>query len=257
MKKAASTLAFLLASPAAMAGVVFQMETAVSGQEPQSLEIAIADNNLAISGHADGAMIYRGEEQAMLAISHADDAYTVIDKKGVETVAATINPLLEQLERMPPKHRAQIEKMMGAELPGAAGPPAETSVVNTGRTDTISGFDCVWWEVEENGVKLREMCVTPVDNIPNGDEVMTVVGSMSEFYEEVLAQFTANFDFAMSGNPFADVGKMDGFPVKTRSFRDNALEAETVVKSAKAKSIDPSVFEAPAGYDRRSIAGIG
>lgn len=257
MKITASALMGLLSSPAALAGVVFEMQTAVTGEQPQSLEIAIDGGNLAITGHADGAMIFRSDDQAMLAISHADDAYTVIDKTGVETIAATINPLLEQLERMPPEHRARIEKMMGTELPDAPGPPADIAVMNTGRDDTVSGFECIWWEVEEDGVKLREMCVTPIDNIPDGDEVMTVVGSMSDFYEDVLARFTANFDFAMSGNPFADIGEMDGFPVKTRSFLGNALEAETVVKSAKAKTIDASVFEAPAGYDRRSIGGIG
>lgn len=253
MNKAASALVCLLSSPAAMAGVVFQMETAVTGEEPQTLEVAIDGGNLAITGHAEGAMIYRGDENAMLAISHSDRAYTVIDKESVESIAKTVNPLLEQLQRMPPEQRAQIEKMMGAELPGKSGPPARTSVINTKRADTVSGFDCVWWEVEENGIKLREMCVAPIDSIPDGSEVMTVVGSMSEFYEDVLAQFTANFDFAMSGNPFADIDEMDGFPVKTRSFRGNALEAESVVKSATEKSIDAAAFEAPAGYDKRSI----
>ncbi|MGH8496246.1 MAG: hypothetical protein ACREVN_08925, partial [Gammaproteobacteria bacterium] len=232
MNKAASALACLLSSPAAMAGVVFQMETAITGEEPQTLEIAVEGGNLAITGHADGGMVYRGRENAMLAISHSDRAYTVIDKQSVESIAKTINPLLEQLERMPPEHRAQIERMMGAELPGKSGSPTQTEVINTKRADEVSGFDCVWWEVEENGIKLREMCVTPIGNIPDGDEVMSVVGSMSDFYEDVLAQFTASFDFAMSGNPFADVNEMEGFPVKTRSFRGNALEAESVVKSA-------------------------
>ncbi|MGH8497139.1 MAG: hypothetical protein ACREVN_13490, partial [Gammaproteobacteria bacterium] len=61
------------------------------------------------------------------------------------------------------------------------------------------------------------------------------------------------FDFAMSGNPFADVNEMEGFPVKTRSFRGNALEAESVVKSATEKDIEDAAFEAPAGYERRTI----
>ncbi|CAN5137212.1 hypothetical protein BH24PSE2_BH24PSE2_04520 [soil metagenome] len=256
MKNTASLLVFL-ASPAALAGVVLEMETAVSGQEPQTLDVSVADGNLAITGHAEGAMIYRGKDDTLLAISHAEDAYTVIDRKSVERVATTVNPLLEQLERMPPAYRAQIERMVGAELPGPAGPPADTRVRNTKRTDEISGYECVWWEVEANGIKLREMCITPLDNIPKSDELMAVVSNMSDFYEQVLSQFSASFESAVTGNPLADISDMNGFPVKARSFRGKALESETVLKSAKAKPVADAVFEAPQGYERRSIPGIG
>lgn len=255
MNQFAIGLACLAASPVAMAGVVFQMETAITGEAPQALEVAVEDGKLAITGHADGGMIYRSDGNEMLAVSHEERAYTVIDKASIESIAKTVNPLLEQLERLPPQQREQIERMMGAELPGKSGPPARTEVINTRRTDAVSGFDCVWWEIEENGVKLREMCITDIGNVPEGSEVMKVLGSMSDFYEDVLAQFTASFDFAMTGNPFADVGEMEGFPVKTRSFRGNALEAESVVKSATARNIEDSAFEAPAGYERRSIGG--
>lgn len=254
--RAAGALFGLLLAPAAWAGVVFEIETVVSGEQPQALEIAIQDSKLAITGHSDGTMIYDGKAQSMLAISHRDKAYTVIDKEGAERIAAQINPVLEQLQRMPPAQRAQIEKMMGTQLPGSKGPAAETKLIDTGRDDTVSEFDCRWWEAEQNGATVREMCVTPRGDIPGGDDVMGVLADMSEFYEDVFAQFSTSFDFTASGNPFADVGEMKGLPVKTRIFRGNELESETVVKAAAEKDLGPDLFAPPAGYERRSISAL-
>lgn len=255
MSRAASAIIGLFLAPGAWAGVVFEIESVTSGAEPQPLEIAIEDGKLAVTGDADGAMIYDGTAQSMLAISHSDKAYTVIDKAAAERIAAQINPVLEQLERVPPAQRAQIEKMMGTQLPGAKRPAVETVLVDTGRNDTVSGFDCVWWEAKQNGLTVREMCVTPQDDIPGGDEVMSVLSNMSEFYEGVFAQFSDSFDFAVSGNPFADVGDMKGLPVKTRTFRGNELESETVIITATETALGPKPFQPPEGYERRGIGG--
>ena len=255
MSRAAGAVLTLFLAPGAWAGVVFQIESVTSGAEVQPLEIAIEDGKMAVTGDAEGAMIYDGAAQSMLAISHSDKAYMVIDKAAAERLAAQISPVLEQLERMPPAQRAQIEKMTGTRLPGAKRPPAETKLVDTGRSDTVSGFDCVWWEAKQNGLTVREMCVTPKNEIPGGGDVMAVLSEMSEFYEDVFAQFSGAFDFEMTGNPFADVRNMDGLPVKTRTFRGNELESETVIMSATETAIGPKPFQPPEGYERRSIGG--
>jgi hypothetical protein len=50
--------------------------------------------------------------------------------------------------------------------------------------------------------------------------------------------------------------ELGGFPVVTRDFgNDGALKVETVLRSAKRQTIEPSAFEPPSGYKRQEMFG--
>ena len=56
---------------------------------------------------------------------------------------------------------------------------------------------------------------------------------------------------------FAHVREIDGFPVSTKEFEDGKVTDETTLKSVEERSLDPAVFEPPAGYRKQAMGMPG
>ncbi len=217
-----------------------------------------------------GGMIYRGDSGEMIALDHGSKSYYVLDEASMrrmgEQLGSAMQQMQEALESMSPEQRAMAEKMMKQHLPQLqqATPqqeqvPATVHAMDT--TDTISGFECDYYEVRRGERKIRELCVTPWAGIPGGRDIADAMLDMADFFERMTSALSQETGFPVPVDQqeiFAHLKELDGYPVLTREFdRAGKVATESVLKSATAAELDASIFEPPAGYREMRTPGPG
>ena len=84
-----------------------------------------------------------------------------------------------------------------------------------------------------------------------------------ENFQQVFANFAKVFEdmaksvpmlAGMMSNEFDAQSKINGFPVRSRSYENGKLgDVEQLVKPWREESIPASMFEVPAGYRKKSM----
>ncbi|WP_411895905.1 hypothetical protein [Winogradskyella sp. A2] len=147
----------------------------------------------------------------------------------------------------------QAQKQSGGKMPGMPGMNTQipTPVLkNTGIRETKEGYPCLKYETYLEGQKIRETWTTDFKNIDGGNEARIAFEGMNNFTESIKD----NLGKMLGGNsPYKEMNLANGFPVVTREFEGGELENETVLKNTSRRTIDPSAFEPPSGYKRRSM----
>ncbi len=263
--------AALLASPMA-AGVVFEVETTDHGANPPGVEsstMSAEGKNLAMDvapsthGKKGGKAIFRGDRREMVIVDHDDKSYAVIDEEAMKQIAGQVGQMAAQvqeaLKNVPEDQRAMVEKMMKERMPQQALARPQVDVRKTGERGTQAGYPCVKYEILRGGQKVRELWVTDWDNVEGGGEARDAFLAMADFMSEMLESLSSATGFAggMDDSFVAQMKEIDGFPVVTREFDDGELENESTLRSSARRTLDPSEFEPPAGYKRRSMLGGG
>ncbi len=210
-----------------------------------------------------GGMIYRGGSGEMIALDHGEKSYYVLDEASMqqmgEQLGSAMKQMQEALEAMPPEQRAMAEKMMKQHLPESMGqadrPPA--TLHRTGREDTVNGFDCDYYEVQRQGIKVRELCVTAWDELPGGQDIADAMTDMAGFFERMTSTLSEQTGIGVMGGQqemFEHLKEVDGYPVLTREFDSSGnVVSESVLESVTSEDLAPSLFEPPAGYRKMSL----
>src|SRR5688500_7472450 len=139
-------------------------------------------------------MIFKND--TIYAINHQDKSYYAMDRESMKRVAEQLNPALKMLQErmkdMTPEQRAQMEKMMGGQLPPGVGEAEKkTEIKRTARTDKVSGHSCSYVQVLEDGVLTDELCVTPNKSLKGADELMTAATKMADLMREMMSTMDA------------------------------------------------------------------
>ena len=84
-------------------------------------------------------------------IDDTDKSYVVFDKATMEQLAKKLNEAMakmkEQMAKLPPEQRAQMEQRMGGVMGPAGGQQRTVDVADTGKTDKVDGRNCKLWDV--------------------------------------------------------------------------------------------------------------
>lgn len=264
-------LGLLVATGPLGAGVVYEIEVKDHDSSPpktESIEAAVEGKNLKMGipsggGRGGGDMIYRGDRREMVVVEHGDKSYMVMDEEAMSQIAGQVGGMMDEvkkaLENVPADQRAMVEKMMKERMPqGMAGQAPErprSELRKIGERATRNGYPCVKYEVWRADRKIRELWVTDWDNVEGGEDVVSTFEDMADFFRELMDSLP---DFGQGDNfgdpAFEHMRELGGFPVVTREFGDDgSLEAETTLRSAERRTLDPADFEPPSGYKRRQM----
>lgn len=202
----------------------------------------------------------RGEGGQMIVVDHDKKGYFVLDRQAMSGMTNQMNQAMQQmqaqLKNVPPERRAMIEKMMKSRggVMGQAQPPRPPAeVTRTDERDMVNGYPCVKYEVTRGGQKVRELWITDWDKVEGGDEAAEAMRAMAKFSEELLSAVSSSVPFKLPESPFAEIDKMNGFPVSTKSFENGRLSEETTLRSSRRQAIDPAAFEPPSRYKRQTM----
>jgi hypothetical protein len=201
------------------------------------------------------ATIIKGN--TMYIVDDRDQSYIAFDKATMAQLAKQISGAMdrmkEQLARMPPEQRAQIEAMM-AKTPGMGGETQQwvVEVVDTGKSDKVDGRACRVWDVKRNGELDDQLCVVPYAQLPGKENFQAVFANFAKVFEE-MAKSVPMLSGVMS-NEFSAQAKVNGFPVRSRGYENGKLgDVEQVVKTWREESIPAAMFEIPAGYKPKQM----
>lgn len=262
-----SFLVVLLVAAEASAGVVFEIETKdhESG-DSGSVQAFVDDKNFKMfvslnDTPENNEMIFHGEQREMVVVDHADQSYMIIDEAMIASIGERLSgveaQMHEALKNVPPEQRAMMEKMMKGRMPPqAAGPtPSRVELRRTSESGTKNGYPCVKYEATLDGRKVREVWVTPWDNVEGGDEAVDAFEAMAGFFAEMrdsMPRFGSGEN--ENDNPFEHMKEMNGFPVLTYEYAtDGSLESESSLSSSTRRTLDPAEFEPPSGYKQRQM----
>ena len=205
---------------------------------------------------SDGrATIIKGSD--MYIIDEAEKTYIKFDKATMEALAKQISGAMdkmkEQLAKLPPEQRAQLEETMKT-VPGMGGPDQKwtVEVVDTGKSDKVEGRACKVWDVKRNGELDDQLCVVPYAALPGKENFQTLFANFSKVFEEMAK--SVPMLAGMMTNEFQAQAKVGGFPVRSRAYdRGKLVDEEQIMKVWREETVPASMFEVPAGYQPKQM----
>lgn len=214
------------------------------------------DGRMRVTTGADGSvMIFK--EDALYSFSEEDKSYIVMDRASMKRMADQINPALkqmqEQLAKMPPEQRAQVEKMLGDRMPVMSTQEQAQEIRKTSRTGKAGGHACKYVEVRQGGVLTDELCVAPASALKGSQALMEAAANMSKLMQEMVGNLDAPWLSQLIERQAANFDELGGVPVLTRHFSDGEATHETTLQSIRTESLPASLFEVPAGYTRKDM----
>lgn len=262
-------MAVAASSPAAHAGAVLELLTTEYSQDPPvigTVEISTDGREsrieiTSVSSNESGGMIYRSGKKEMIAIDHAAREYYVIDQATMDRMAAQVRAAMEQteaaLKSMSPEERALAEQMIQRPVASDSQPPAEYELVASGKRDQIAGFDCRYYNVVQEGRKIRDLCVTPWREIAEGKQAAEAMMELGDFFENMREAFSGAGGLeAMDRQQemFAYMKELGGYPVLSRDYDINGrVESESRLQAARSEKISSALFEPPPGYQQLAL----
>ncbi|HEU5136040.1 MAG TPA: DUF4412 domain-containing protein [Steroidobacteraceae bacterium] len=190
----------------------------------------------------------------MYIIDDADKSYVLVDKATLETlakkVAEQMEQVKEQLAKLPPEQRAQMEQM----IPGMSEKERTWTVetIDTGKSDKVDGRSCRLWDIKREGELDDQWCVVPYSALPGKEDFSAVFASFAKVFEEMAK--TVPMLSGMMSNEFDAQAKVNGFPVRSRAYENGRLgEDEHLLRVWREEAIPAAMFSVPAGYKQKQM----
>lgn len=254
----------------AFAGSVIELVTTEYSKDPPivgTVDISTLDGNsrveiTSVSSNESGGMIYKPGKKEMIAIDHGAQEYYVIDQALMDRMAGQVSAAMRQMQEalaaLPPEQRAKAEQMMKGRMPQARTQPApEVALNKTGKSDTIASFDCDYYDVMQEGRRIREICVTDWADIEEGRQVADAMMELAGFFETMRNAFAGTGAMGVMDRQqemFGYMKELNGYPVLSRDYDATGhLESESRIRSAGHVELDPVLFEPPPSYHRQAL----
>lgn len=194
-------------------------------------------------------------------VDDADRSYVVFDKATMDSLAKTLTEatakIKAQLEKMPPEQREQMEQMLSKQMPGMLGDGKQWQVeaLDTGKSETVDGRSCRIWDVKRNGELDDQLCVVPYRSLPGKENFQSVFSQFAQAFEEMTK--SAPMLSGVMSNEFTAQAKVNGFPVRSRSYENGRLAGEEqLVRVWREETFPAAMFEVPAGYTRKTMEDL-
>jgi hypothetical protein len=260
MNKLIISVATLLLATTASAGVRIETTT-------RDIKTKVADGAAQVVMVQDGKVRMNSPKDANGMILKNSMLYVIDDKaktymqmdkstmkKTADAAGGAMKEMQEQLKNMPPDQRAQMEKMMGGNVPGMMTGKKDTyEATDTGKGDTAEGRKCRVWNVLKNGKVSEELCVVPFSTLPGKED-----------FEKTFKELADAFEGMTNGLPGAGDSikarkAINGYPVRVRYFDEagKPRAMETVLTKWVDEAIPAATFEVPAGYKKKDLPKMG
>jgi hypothetical protein len=251
------TLSLSLAPLSAFAGTTMESvdHRLDSKQADSVITVSAQDGNLRVdSPDRNGTTIFK--DDTIYVLNTKDKTYNAMDRASMQKMAEQISPALkqmqEQLAKLPPEQRAQVEKMMGQSAPGATKEHTQ-EFRKTSRSEKVAGYTCNYVEMLEDGVKQSEFCVVPNGTLKGSADLMAAAQKMQAMLEDMLKTLDSPLMKQMITRQQTNYAQLGGIPVLTRRFEDGKATAETTLRSVRSESLPASAFDIPAGYTKQDM----
>ena len=200
------------------------------------------------------------KNNVMYIVDDSDHTFVAFDKATMEQLAKQIGAAMdkakEQLAKLPPDQRAQMEQAMGLSTGEDAAKKWEVEAVDTGKNDKVDGRACRVWDIKRNGELDDQICVAPYASLPGKENFQVIFANFAKVFEEMAKSIPMLA--GMMNKEFDAQAKVKGFPVRSRAYDGGKLgDVEQLVKVWREEEVPASMFEIPAGYKAKKMATPG
>jgi uncharacterized protein DUF4412 len=259
----------ILFSSAATAGSVLELATSEYAQDPPILgtvQVTTEDYStrleiVSISSDETGGLIYNGDRNEIMVLDYHRHEYYVITQEQIELIAGQVEERMQQMEEalaeLPAEEREFARKMMEAQMPVKKADTSGGTLRKTGKTDTIAGYDCDYYDVLKGERKIRDLCVTGWDDFPEGREVAGAMQELGEFFASMRKAFAKSGGLDLMDSQremIAYMKELNGYPIRYRDYdAAGELLKETLLTGAHNEEVSATLFEPPQNYQKKDL----
>ncbi len=247
----------LLLPATSFADTRLSIENTDSGENAQMQAVLVTRGKVRMEqgGDDDTLLLYFQEGNTFYAIQPSDKSYMEFDPEEAGAMMDQASQMQQQMmaqlqERMkdlPAEQREQMMEMMkrsGQTMPGSPEEPVRYE--SRSGSDTVGGFSCSWVEAYQGAQKVRELCLADPGSMGMASADKDTMTAMQTSMM-ALAKRLGNAGMFQDNMP-------DGFPVHVRHFdASGRLTSEQRVQGVSTDTLDSSLFELPAGYQKREL----
>ena len=239
----------LLTAPTiAQADGILITQRVTSGGAPLTIQVQIEATRMrtemAGPNGATNVTIFDGGKQVLYIVDPARKTYMEMTKADVERMGAQLQGAMaqmqEQLAKLPPAQRAQMEAMMKG-----------VQHTRTG-SDTVGRWTCDKYDVMQAGQKIGEVCMVNPATLGIGETDFDVMRQMGAFYSAMAPQMAGQIPVPSSVDPR---GSSD-FAVKTviMTGPGQAVTTTEVIEVSR-QTFSDALFAVPAGFTKQDLIG--
>ncbi len=201
------------------------------------------------------SFIYRADLETLWKLDHEARYYIEINRNTLVELTrhmrAARRRMEAALEHMDDEQREALEGMMRDRAPDIDRERTRR-VRRTDEWKTINGHRCVRYEVIADDTVLRELWVTPWDELGMEADEFRVLKKMADFQKE-MARAVEEGPLAqrVEEEIFTDFEAVDGFPILVRYYENDEAVRDVTFLSIEREEMDPARFTVPEGYVRQ------
>ena len=186
--------------------------------------------------------IYRGDEGLIWVIDHKRKNYLEVAQPSAAGLAAVARSRLDD------EQRAAVDL--------AAGVDPKLEIRETGKRSTVTGIACEELEIFQGGQRVADVCLASYADAGVSGESFAGVGEVQELLQGALAAFLDEKGRSEALVGLESFGRLDGVPMRVRSYGDGKVDSETVVTKIQSKALPKSAFELPEDYNAKLTINI-
>lgn len=242
-----------------IAGLVMEQERYESESSiRQKGKIYMQDNMFKFydSGQ-DIATVFNLDKGEMIYINYSEKSYTVTTPEELVQFFKQLQDDIDKqikndLAKLPEQQRAKVEKELKKKgfMQNESG-PVEIEIKDTGRTDSISGYKCKYFEIYKNEKLDEELCLSNELDYKDDVNIRKLSAFMNDFKK--IGKNLGNDIVIDNEQDFLELFEKNGYPLKTSDHSVNGSVFVEEIKSVDKKEISKSEFYPPKGYEFKSL----
>jgi len=183
------------------------------------------------------AIVYRGDTGVIWVIDHKKQNYIEVEKPTADALAGQAQA---QLDALPPEKRSHAE--LGAAV--ARG----IEVRETQRTGKILGVPCKEVQLVSGSMRIADVCQASYADAGVDPATFAAVRDLQELLGGSLSALLPKETREEGMAALESFARLEGVPMRVRTYEEGALDTETVVTRLEKKPIPKGTFALPKGY---------
>jgi hypothetical protein len=265
MRRSQLAVAVVILSVASSAGAadgVLVVEKTTSATGTRTTQVQLEKNRMRAETASRGAdvVIFDGTAQVLRILDTDGKSYREMTKADVDSMGDQLGQMMammrEQLAKMPPEQRAQVEAMMQGRGggPGMGAMSAPQIEYRKAGSDTVGKWACEKYEGYREGRKVAELCTVSPQALGFTPADFAVSEQLTEFFSKLAPQI---------GDQVFRVGKagpqgFSGVPVRRITFGADGTPSTTAeIAEVSRQRFPDSLFALPSDFQKTEMPMMG
>jgi len=204
----------------------------------------------------DALVIFRGDQKTLWIVDREKNSYQELTEAQLNQMKSGMKAMMSQmqaqLDQLPADQRAQMEKMMGGNMPGSA--VTAPVIRSLGKSEKINGFKCEAYEVTQEGEPETRVWTTDAKKAGLKEGDLAVLGEFAAFLGDGFPSFEAQMSTMLRDftRP-AEENQLPGFPIRIEQLDEDSAGETVNVSSIKRTDNSDDLFVLPDGLEKMEM----